>query len=324
MTSKANIIRTSQKHKVTNWSEYNKFLKQRGSLEIWISNDIEETWYEEARINDGTGNPRKYTDTAVEVAYQLKLCFNQPLRQAEEFVNSLFRMRGLSIKCPDYTTLSRRCALLQLKVKSKKSQKKKQHEEEEETIIALDATGLKQYGKDEWHQAKHGGNPKRTWRKVHVAVDENNILQGISLTDKAIHDAEEVPELLKQIDESADRYVGDGAYDTKEVYETIAQHNKKAKIVIPPRENAVAGENWHSERNKSLDIIKERCRGAWSKMRKYGMQNKAELAILRYKKIIGNKMHSRELSRQKNEVIIAASILNKFTQIGMPNSVLTS
>ena len=105
MTRKANIVRTPQKHKVTNWSEYNRSLKQRGGLEIWISNDIEGTWYEEDRINDGTGNPRKYTDTAVETAYQLKLCFRQPLRQTEAFINSLFRMSGLSIKCPDYTTL---------------------------------------------------------------------------------------------------------------------------------------------------------------------------------------------------------------------------
>ena len=105
MTSKANIIRTPKKHKVTNWSEYNKVFKQRGNLEIWISNDIEETWYEEDRINDVTGNRKQYTDIAIEVACKLKLCFNQPLRQAEEFVNSLFIMRGLSIKCPDYTVV---------------------------------------------------------------------------------------------------------------------------------------------------------------------------------------------------------------------------
>lgn len=320
MTLKADIVKTPQRHKVTNWSQYNKSLKRRGGLEIWISNDIEETWYEQDRTNDGTGNPRKYTDIAIKLAYQLKLCFKQPLRQAEEFVNSLFRMRGLSIRCPDYTTLSRRCSLLAFKVKGKKLNKKKD-KEEDEAILALDSTGLKQYGKDEWHQEKHGVNPRRTWRKLHVAVDENNMLHAISLTDKSTHDAEVVPELLEQIDEPADRYVGDGAYDTKEVYDAIAKHSKKAKIVIPPRENAVASESWHSERNKSLDIIKERCRGAWSKMRKYGMQSRAELFMLRYKKIIGNRMHSKELSRQKNEAVIAASILNKFTQMGMPSSV---
>ena len=63
MSQKTDIIKMPQRYKVTNWSQYNKSLNQRGSLEIWISNDIEETWYEQDRINDGTGNPKQYTDT---------------------------------------------------------------------------------------------------------------------------------------------------------------------------------------------------------------------------------------------------------------------
>jgi len=50
-------------------------------------------------------------------------------------------------------------------------------------------------------------------------------------------------------------------------------------------------------------------------------QNYAELAMQRYKIIIGNRMHSKDIIRQKNEAIIGASILNKFTAIGMPTSV---
>ena len=63
--------------------------------------------------------------------------------------------------------------------------------------------------------------------------------------------------------------------------------------------------------------------GGWCKMRKYGNQNYAELAMQRYKRIIGNRMHSKDIVRQKNEVIIGASILNK-TAIGMPISVLVA
>lgn len=55
-------------------------------------------------------------------------------------------------------------------------------------------------------------------------------------------------------------------------------------------------------------------------MRKHGMQNYAELAIQRYKRIIGNKMHTKDIIRQRNEAIIGASILNKFTATGMPQS----
>lgn len=86
---------------------------------------------------------------------------------------------------------------------------------------------------------------------------------------------------------------------------------------MPPRDDTLISHNPGPERNKSLDIMAKQGKKAWYKIRKYGKQNDAELAIQRYKPIIGNKLHSRELSRQKNEVIIATSLLNKFAAIGM-------
>jgi len=192
---------------------------------------------------------------------------------------------------------------------------KRESDSFEERIITIDSTGLKQYGKDEWHQEKHKVNPKRTWRKIHLAVDENHIIRASFLTDKSTHDAEVVEELLSQIDVPSERYIGDGAYDTKAVYEAIEKHSPNTKIVIPPRDNAVGSELWHAERNKSLEIIDKHGSGGWCKMRKYGKQNYAELAMQRYKRIIGNRMHSKDIARQKNEAIIGASILNKFTGV---------
>jgi hypothetical protein len=42
-------------------------------------------------------------------------------------------------------------------------------------IVIVDSTGLKVYGKDEWHQEKHDVAARRTWRwrKLHLAIDEN-------------------------------------------------------------------------------------------------------------------------------------------------------
>lgn len=317
MAAKVENKRTPQTHKVSNWSQYNNSLKRRGSLELWISDDIETVWYELDRINDGTGTPKEYTDTSIRLAYEFKLCFKQPLRQLQGFINSLFKMADLNIRCPDYTTLSRRCKTLDLKIPTVLKSKA---DDAEEKIITIDSSGLKQYGKDEWHQEKHKINPRRTWRKVHVAVNENHMIVGTALTEKSIHDAEVVPELLDQIDESAERYIADGAYDTKATYEAIENHSSNAKIVIPPRDNAVESELWHDERNKTLEIIDKHGYGGWSKMRKYGMQNYAELGIQRYKRIIGNKMHTKDIVRQKNEAIIGASILNRFTATGMPKS----
>lgn len=319
MAVKNKMIRKQQNYKVKNWPDYNLSLKKRGSLEVWISDEIEELWYEKDIINDGTGKPKKYTEKSIELSYFLKLAFKQPLRQTEGFINSIFKMAGFEAKCPDYSTLSRRCATLDLKIpKYKKIEVER--ESGKERIITLDSTGLKQYGKDEWHQEKHKVKPRRSWKKLHLIVDDNHIIQGVELTEKSVHDSEVVSDLLNQVEGTGDRYVADGAYDTKEVYEEIEKQKENAKIVISPRENAVISEEWHIERNKTLNIIEKHGYKGWYKMRKYGLQNYAELSIQRYKKIIGPRMDSRDLLRQKNEAVIATSILNKFTTLGMPIS----
>lgn len=49
----------------------------------------------------------------------------------------------------------------------------------------------------------------------------------------------------------------------------------------------------------------------WQKRREYGKRNNSELAIQRYKRILGNKFDARDFERQKQEAIIGFSILNK-------------
>jgi len=36
----------------------------------------------------------------------------------------------------------------------------------------VDSTGLKIYGEGEWKTRKHGVSKRRTWRKLHLGVDE--------------------------------------------------------------------------------------------------------------------------------------------------------
>lgn len=59
---------------------------------------------------------------------------------------------------------------------------------------------------------------------------------------------------------------------------------------------------------------------SWQRVRNYGKRHVSELAIQRYKKILGNTLHARELPRQKNEAMMGCGILNKMTSLGMPKS----
>ena len=97
-----------QKHKVSNWSEYNANLKRRGDIEIWLSQDVIDNWHCKQRIYDGTGSSKCYTDDAIIACHEIRQVFKLPLRQTQGFINSLFRIMYLPIQCPDYTTLSRR------------------------------------------------------------------------------------------------------------------------------------------------------------------------------------------------------------------------
>ena len=54
----------------------------------------------------------------------------------------------------------------------------------------------------------------------------------------------------------------------------------------------------------------ERGRIGWQKATGYGRRNQAEMAMARYKHLIGPKLRSRSLPAQQGEVAIAVAVLN--------------
>ena len=306
-----------QKHKVSNWSEYNTALKRRGDIDVWLSQDVIDNWCFDKRIYDGTGSSKCYTDEAIIACHEIRQVFKLPLRQTQGFINSLFRMMNLPIKCPDYTTLSRR--LSELNIKSPRYTK---HSKIDENIaaIALDSTGLKRFGRDEWHQEKHKVSARRSWRKAHFGIDENHYIQAAVLTDRFTHDDEVVDDLLGQINNEVDHFTADGAYDESPVYDKLSVHSPSSNIVIPPAKNAVINSKAHQMRNRNIEEIEENGRMTWQRCHNYGQRNYSELGVQRYKRILGRAMHAREMSRQKQEFMIGCSVLNKMTGLGMPES----
>lgn len=93
-----------------------------------------------------------------------------------------------------------------------------------------------------------------------------------------------------------------------------------ADIVIPPDSDAVYNKDSHPQRNRNFQEVQTFGRMNWQRARNYGKRNNAELSIQRYKTILGNQMHARELSQQKNEAMIGCGVLNKMTGLGMPSS----
>src|SRR6202022_4910137 len=84
---------------------------------------------------------------AIETTLFIRQVFHLPLRKTEGFMNSLTRLMKAAISIPDYSSISKRSISLPRHVLSQAL--------EPGSLVIVDSTGLKVYGKDEWHQEKH-------------------------------------------------------------------------------------------------------------------------------------------------------------------------
>lgn len=94
-------------YKLKNWSEYNKSLKQRGSLTFWIDREVIDEW-ENKEKTGRRGASNKYSDLAIKTMLTIKLLYRLPGRQAQGFLESIFEMIKINLSVPDHSTLSRR------------------------------------------------------------------------------------------------------------------------------------------------------------------------------------------------------------------------
>ncbi len=292
--------------------------ERKDNLLVIRGSDRQLVWYEVAQVNDGTGAARVYTEFAIIVCHEIRQVYRLPLRQAQGFIDSIFEIMGLELTCPSYSQLSKRLA--ELNIEAPRYYVHRDRIDDEIRAIAIDSTGLKRFGRGEWHQEKYELSSKASWRKLHLGANDEYYYEACVLTDRFCSDDQAVDELLEQIKEPVDHITGDGVYDKTPVYEAMRAHSPQADIVIPPSAVAVLNEKASPLRNRNIAEIKAHGRMQWQKIRHYGRRNTSELNVLRYKRILGDSMHARELGRQKTEAMIGCGVINKMTSIGMPKS----
>ena len=100
------------KYRIGKWREYERGLRSRGDVTIWLSKDAIVPWV--APKNGLRGGQRRYWNLAIRPAWMLRVVFGLPQRQTEEFLDSLLRLMGRDLKAPDHTlsrsgTKSLRC-----------------------------------------------------------------------------------------------------------------------------------------------------------------------------------------------------------------------
>ena len=304
-------------YRVSNWAEYNASLVQRGSITVWIDEEVLESWQPEAEGRRKRGGQPKYSGRAIESLLTLKAVFHLPYRQTEGFGKSLMELLAVNVPIPDYTTLCIRSADLKVVLSPSQVQGAKH--------IVVDSTGLKIYGEGEWKVRQHGVSKRRTWRKLHLSVNETTqSIEAVVLTEASVDDAEAGEDLLDETDGPIEQVSGDGTYDKRKFYEAATRRGVE-RIAVPPQRNARIWQHGNSSkpplpRDQNLRRIRRIGRQRWKQEVGYHRRSLAETAVFRFKLIFGNTLSARSLPRQITEARIKAAALNRVTQLGMPDS----
>ena len=304
-----------KKYRIRNWREYERGLRSRGDVTIWLSEDAIAAWV--PTKNGLRGGQRRYSNLAVRTALTLRVVFSLPLRQTEGFLDSLLRLMGLNLKAPDHTTLSRRNPIVAVPPLTRSY--------DGPIDLIVDSTGLKILGCGEWNAHKHKASKKRRdWRKLHIGVDAEGFIVAAELTASSRDDASTLPALLDTIEVPIRRFTADGAYDHRSVYDQLsAAGTENVVIVIPPRRSAVSAgptDGPWAQRDTALERIPQVGRREWQKESGYRQQARVENSFFRYKSVLGGGLKARHGKAQRREVAIGCHILNRMAELGRPKS----
>ena len=301
-------------YRVKNWSDYDKALVQRGSLTFWMSDDFETKWRHTGEKQ--RGSQFEYSEQAIRVMLTVKEVFHLTNRGVEGCVRSLFWLMTIPLPVPDHTTLSKRGQTVKVNLPKKAKSN---------LTIVMDSTGLKIYGAGEWLQEKHKVRARRTWRKLHLAIDANTgMIVASTLTETDAGDPSQVGPLLDQTEGEIASVTADGAYDGAPTYATIAARGEQIKVIIPPRADAILSgqaDDSASQRDRHIATIAVKGRLGWQEESGYGRRSLVETTMGRYKAIIGPQLRARGLAGQCTEAAIGVAVLNRMLHAGRPKSV---
>jgi hypothetical protein len=300
-------------YKVVNWRKYNESLVQRGSITFWFSEEVIAQW-DHANNERRRGHPFVFSDRAIECLLVIRELFQLPYRQTEGLARSLTGLMQVEVAIPDYTSLAKRAAKLHISLDVARHRTP--------IDVVVDSTGLKVFGEGEWKMRQHGKTKRRTWRKLHLAVNpDTHEIEAETLTENSCHDADQVDDLLDQVRSPVDSFYGDGAYDQRKVYRTLA--GRAVRAIIPPRRNAKISQHGNAGRSPlprdvAIRAIRRQGRKAWKESVGYHRRSLSETAMQRMKGCFGDHLKNRLLPNQRAELRLRSKLLNKFTHLGLP------
>lgn len=305
---------TKPARKIQNWLEYNEALVNRGDITFWFREEALQKWNHK-NVGHRRGRPFIYSDSAIETLLLVREYFHLTYWSTEGLGRGMFAMLNVQESgVPDYTSLCKRAKTINIAAKI--------HKRTGHIDVLVDSTGLKVFGEGDWKMRTHGKSKRRTWRKIHLALDEKmQKIYAVDLTPNSVHDADAVKGLLNQIPDQIGKFYGDGGYDKWKVYGSLA--DRDIVPIIPPQHNAKITQHGNSRkprlaRDEAIRAIHRKGRSAWKREVGYHRRSLVETAMFRLKTIFGDRLKNRLPETQKTEAQLKCKILNYFTQLGLP------
>ncbi|MEA2774211.1 MAG: hypothetical protein QOD93_7173 [Acetobacteraceae bacterium] len=188
-----------------------------------------------SRAPDNQRRPGLVFATAILTALTLKAVFHLALRQTEGLIGSIIAFSVSPWLVPDRSTLSRRAETLDVP-----RPRSGIDAGSESMHLLVGSTGLKLCGAGEWLVEKHGTKTRRSWRKLHIGMDDNSgEIVAAALTTNEVDDACQIGPLLDQVTGPVASFTGDGAYDQDSVHRAVIDRDPDAVVIVPPRSTAV-------------------------------------------------------------------------------------
>jgi Transposase DDE domain len=301
-------------YRIRNWKAYNDALVHRGSLTLWVDQAALQAWRYQGPARRGA--QFRFSDLAIECLLTLRAVYHLTLRATEGFARSLFELMAVDLTVPDYTTLCRRAATVRITLPKRA---------DGPLHLILDSTGLKVYGEGEWKVRQHGYSKRRTWLKLHLAIDpETHEIRAAVVSEPGVTDEEAVPALWAQEEGPVSGAGADGAYDRRTVYEELERRG--ARAVIPPRRDAKIQRHGNTSgprlaRDENLRRIRRIGRAAWKEESGYYRRSLGETAMFRMKTLFGAGVSCRADEQRATEVGVRCRAMNIMTHQGMPDTV---
>jgi IS5 family transposase len=307
------------------WSSYNARLVQQGAVSLFVHRECVRHWvYEGPRK---PGGKIVYPDAVIETCLLVGQMFRLPLRQCQGFVQSLLDALGTGLRAPDYTTLCRRAARLEVRLDT---HRRSLPLPEQGRVLAIDATGLRLYSGSDWHRHRRREDGPRwqdKWRKLHLVMDTaSGLIVTARMSPPGEQDCTQAPDLLTQCPGKIAAVAGDCAYDTVRVRTVL--HRVGARQLIPPNRRACPSQNNRAlkvhaaalaERDAAVAFLRLRreaglspgeARKAWKVQAGYHVRSLVETTMSQIKLRADDRLSARTEPNRQTQSLLKCKLVN--------------